>query len=426
MSEKQNKIKYFILAVACYLVFISTIFFADNLLHNTEKTDSQLNRNINVDFNPEIKLPVSLRPLLLETNGRNVEKFYIRENPDGTYDAVSGRQKVKATFDRNGIIINPASRFNSPWSLGLNFSKIGYENNLSPVAPPKIYTSANSIKYSREDVSEWYVNRPIGLEQGFTIYNPPTGQKSQNSSLKIEIEFTSELKPVLNEYKNEITWKNDKGSEVFKYNKLLAYDSNSKILPSYLTVSGNKYSIHVDDNEAVYPIVIDPILIQETLIHAPSDPDILAKYGQSVAIDGNVAVVGSPGDNDNGDLSGSAYIHIKDQGGPNNWGEFLKITPVGASPCELFGYSVDVSGDIIAVGANTITTTSTCPSDAGVVYIFSKDAGGVDNWGEVTKITASDGAVDDLLGYDVSVNGDTVVAGAPAHYAGGIFVSGAA
>ena len=46
-------------------------------------------------------------------------------------------------------------------------------------------------------------------------------------------------------------------------------------------------------------------------------------------------------------------------------------------------------------------------SDAGAAYVFSKDQGGVDNWGKVQKITASDGAPGDIFGCAVDLEGNS-------------------
>jgi hypothetical protein len=54
-----------------------------------------------------------------------------------------------------------------------------------------------------------------------------------------------------------------------------------------------------------------------------------------------------------------------------------------------FGYSVSISGNTVVVGAyhedENATGASTLIS-AGSVYIFYKDQGGVDNWGQVKKL----------------------------------------
>ena len=59
-----------------------------------------------------------------------------------------------------------------------------------------------------------------------------------------------------------------------------------------------------------------------------------------------------------------------------------------------------MSGDKAIVGA---------PEEGGIVagaaYIFERDEGGSDNWGEVTKLTASDGAADDFFGETVAISG---------------------
>jgi hypothetical protein len=49
---------------------------------------------------------------------------------------------------------------------------------------------------------------------------------------------------------------------------------------------------------------------------------------------------------------------------------------------------------------------------SGSAYIFGRDQGGADAWGQVAKLTASDGASDDYFGWSVSIGGDTVVVGA--------------
>jgi len=62
----------------------------------------------------------------------------------------------------------------------------------------------------------------------------------------------------------------------------------------------------------------------------------------------------------------------------------------------------------------------------GAAYVFDRNQGGADNWGEVTKLTASDGAESDWFGISVSISGDTLVAGAWRTDVGGNTDQGAA
>ena len=49
---------------------------------------------------------------------------------------------------------------------------------------------------------------------------------------------------------------------------------------------------------------------------------------------------------------------------------------------------------------------------SGSAYIYHHNQGGTDNWGQVTKLTASDGAADDNFGCSVSIYGYYVIIGA--------------
>nr|MDQ3012786.1 putative Ig domain-containing protein [Acidobacteriota bacterium] len=82
-----------------------------------------------------------------------------------------------------------------------------------------------------------------------------------------------------------------------------------------------------------------------------------------------------------------------------------------------FGYSVGISGDLAIVGAYR------GDSRKGAAYIYHRNLGGPDNWGEAQKLTASDGKEFDFLGSSVSINGDRLVVGAEGKNAAYIFAA---
>ena len=132
-------------------------------------------------------------------------------------------------------------------------------------------------------------------------------------------------------------------------------------------------------------------------------------FGFSVAISGDTMVVGAFDDDDNGFDSSSAYVFERDQGGIDNWGQVTKLLASDGAALDEFGVSVAISGDTVVVGAQVDDDKSL---DSGSAYVFERDQGGIDNWGQVTKLLASDGAVDDEFGFSVAISGDTVVVGA--------------
>ncbi len=132
-------------------------------------------------------------------------------------------------------------------------------------------------------------------------------------------------------------------------------------------------------------------------------------FGYSVAISGDTVVVGANLDDDNGSSSGSAYIFDRNEGGPDNWGEVTKIVASDGAISDQFGKSVAISENTVVVGAFEDDDNG---NRSGSAYIFERNEGGPDNWGEVTKILPSNGAAEDRFGVSVAISGDTVVVGA--------------
>ncbi|MEN8163566.1 MAG: hypothetical protein ABFS37_05510, partial [Acidobacteriota bacterium] len=132
-------------------------------------------------------------------------------------------------------------------------------------------------------------------------------------------------------------------------------------------------------------------------------------FGISVSISGETVVVGARYDDENGSDSGTAYVFGRNQGGANAWGQVAKVTASDGAESDSFGNSVSISGGTVVVGAHG---NDDYGSQSGSVYIFGRNHGGTDAWGQVTKLTASDGAENQYFGRAVSISGDTVIVGA--------------
>ncbi len=138
-----------------------------------------------------------------------------------------------------------------------------------------------------------------------------------------------------------------------------------------------------------------------------SDREAYDYFGDSVAISGNTAIVGAFSDDDAGSDSGSAYLFEKPVSGWATSTQSAKLTASDAESGDYFGHSVAISGDTAIVGAYRDDNY------LGSAYIFEKSLLG---WATVTenaKLTASDGAEGDYFGYSVSISGDIVIVGSP-------------
>jgi hypothetical protein len=145
-----------------------------------------------------------------------------------------------------------------------------------------------------------------------------------------------------------------------------------------------------------------------------SDEQVYDEFGKSVDVVDGVAIVGADFEADGGNCAGAAYIFEQNNGGINNWGEVKKLTASDTCAYDHFGFSVAVASNVVIVGA--------CYKDVGhetgAAYIFERNAGGINNWGEVKKLVPSDVQDYDHFGFSVGIDGGIAVVGAPAGVAG--------
>ncbi len=132
-------------------------------------------------------------------------------------------------------------------------------------------------------------------------------------------------------------------------------------------------------------------------------------FGVSVAIDGDVAIIGEFDDDLSGLNEGSAYIFEKPSGGWITMNETYKLTASDGSNNDLFGGAVDISGDVVIISAYQDNLSGT---QEGSAYIFEKPSGGWTNMTETAKLTASDAANSNRMGISVAIYDDIAIAGA--------------
>lgn len=126
------------------------------------------------------------------------------------------------------------------------------------------------------------------------------------------------------------------------------------------------------------------------------------RFGGSVSIDDDYAIIGAWLDNNNGAIGGSAYVFKRNA---NNWNEVAKLTPSDGEVDDYFGTAISISGNYVVIGASNDDDNG---SNAGAAYIFERDVG-TDTWSEVLKIKPIDGETADLFGARVSISGETAI-----------------
>ncbi len=117
-----------------------------------------------------------------------------------------------------------------------------------------------------------------------------------------------------------------------------------------------------------------------------SDGAAYDRFGFSVSVSGDTAVVGAERDDDNGPDSGSAYVYVRSG---SSWSEQAKLTASDGAAGDRFGFSVSVSGETAVVGADGDDDNG---SWSGSAYVFVRSGS---TWSERAKLTPSDGAAND-------------------------------
>jgi hypothetical protein len=292
---------------------------------------------------------------------------------------------------------------NNRWNTSIRLLKFGRGENLKTVVAGSWESAASRAEYRRGMITEWFENKPSGLEHGFTIAEKPEVATNETQQLRVLMKIGGNLRPRLDENGQALTL----GNRILRYSKLKVLDDTGAELSARMLLRGKELTIEVDDSKAVYPIEIDPVFEPVKKITA-SDGAAGDFFGVSVSISGDTAIVGAEGDDG---YKGAAYIFERNRGGANNWGEVKKLTgsgttqPAGDQSVSNFGYSVSISGDTAIVGMNALV-------QVGNAWIFERNAGGANNWGEVKRISKIAPFQYDYFGYSVSISGDTLIVGA--------------
>jgi hypothetical protein len=150
-------------------------------------------------------------------------------------------------------------------------------------------------------------------------------------------------------------------------------------------------------------------------------------FGSSVALEGDTLAVGARGEASNATGvngnqadnsafdSGAVYVFRRSG---STWAQeaYLKASNTGAG--DLFGYSVALDGDILAVGAFGEASNATAvngnqadnsATNSGAVYVFRRSGSA---WAQEAYLKASNTGANDWFGFSVALHRDTLAVGA--------------
>ena len=185
-----------------------------------------------------------------------------------------------------------------------------------------------------------------------------------------------------------------------------------------------------DGGQRTYRITVDresaDSFAQGAYVKA-SNPGAGDVFAHRIAIDGDLLAVGAPGEgsdasgiggdefSDGATSSGAVYVFRRAGDG---WVQEAYVKASNTDSNDAFGFSVDLEGDRLFVGAPGEDSASVGidgdqgngAEDSGAVYVFRRAAGA---WTQESYIKASNTGVSDAFGQSLAASRDTLVVGAP-------------
>ena len=348
-------------------------------------------------------LPAGLEAAIATTLG---ETYLITSGAADSLGARNPRQDLEANFSIDGFEVEA---MNSEWSFGLSLDRFGRQGQLIGVAGSSPVAAGSRVEYQRPAFTEWYENRPEGIEHGITLFSPPPGQGMVEFAFDRSGTLSAELAPD----GRTVSLADSHSKKVLSYQDLVVYDASGTKLPARMELGLGSLSLLIDDSEANYPITVDPLVVTEEARLFASDAAAGDRFGADVALSGNTALVAGDGLEDT-----AVYVFVHSG---TAWTEQARLAPSDGSGGDHFGISVALAGDTAVVGASTDDTAN--GEDTGSAYVFVREG---TTWTEQAHLVASDGRPNDFFGTSVAASGDSILVGAFGDDARGTEVAGSA
>lgn len=149
-------------------------------------------------------------------------------------------------------------------------------------------------------------------------------------------------------------------------------------------------------------------VVNEIAKLSPLDAEDNDNFGNSVAVDGNFALIGAVRDDNNqGNGAGSAYVFERKPDG--TWIQTDMLTSPNTDSFVEFGFSVDLSGNYAVIGAPQ-AETGIFDNETGEAYIFEVQEDG--SWDLVSELIGNDTDSGHEFGCSVSISGSFILIGA--------------
>ena len=323
------------------------------------------------------------------------DRFGIRMSMDGRYLSIDSDDMYATTADHDGYTVgngNFTSGQDKTYIYDLTDGSLIYRVD-EPLPSATYVVSATELNDFK-----LFVGCPVADNNGrdrdgaIYAYNIPTTSDWQNATLVNQLDNPNPLGT----------------SEGDNYGGAVAISNNLAIVSARYESDGgglNSGKVYIYDVSDATASSLKYTISNPNAYNASAGD----QFGVSVAIDGDFAIVGAPYEDDaNGSDSGKAYIfNVGSSGSSTALLTLDNPNPTGTSADDNFGSSVAINDDYAIVGSPYEGDTGGLQS--GKVYMFDKNDGSL----LFTFDNPSDQTASDLFGSSVSISGNILAISAP-------------
>lgn len=341
-----------------FLIIFLSLFLQRNSLQNNSSTD-------NSNWENQIRQSIQMSEYQFRKSVQEKE----------IYEITNRAKNLRASIEQNVFALSSRK---DDWQVKYTLESFGRENITQKINKDFFVATnklSNRLTLKNEKIEIQYTNNSKGIRQDFIVNQKPDGAGDLVLTLDIESPFElSATDSMLGHSQNK--------KLILAYENLKVFDHSGKTLKAKFKLTGHKLAIHVDDQFAQYPLVIDPLTTTPNWTQEQNQAN--ASFGYTVAYVGDVngdsfgdVLVGAPYFDNGFTDEGRVFLYYGSSSG-------LSATPgwsysCGKTDCQL-GYSLDGAGKVnndtffdFIIGAPNYTNGQ---NEEGAVFIFHGSASG--------------------------------------------------
>ena len=329
------------------------------------------------------------------SNLKQSEYNFYSSDKKGSFKVINPKNRIAGIlkYDHYTISNTGISGNEKNWSVDFHIKGAGRHNSVTKLRNNfTLIKNSGTLSFVSPDINIEYINNEEGIRQNFMINKKPGG----NGWLKVSMQINSSLSASLKNNKLSFSEKENTLKTTLVYTDLKVWDANHKSLPAHMEYndSTSELNILVDDSNAVFPVLIDPInqtpewrtSADGLLSGFISNADLLTSlYGFTVTSLGDVSgdgigdvAISAPAVanvfSGSGTLAavGAVYVYYGTDTGLHTVPDNI-LQPNTAVAGALFGFSV-ASGDVTGDGRKDIIIGA--PMDKYTVHVKTALLGG--------------------------------------------------